>query len=229
MLLRNLNSRQVTAIALTSASSYFLGEGPIFDESVSILGASLTDNSSLALELIPTIEENQVILIKYSLVYDNDTQPKYNPSMPGQKTQEYSLEISSIVTVREMKSQLLSHYLSQMCQSDAEMESHCQYHSLPFEKRVENIRIRLTNWAGECCGLMDEVNEESKDLEEYSVGEINFNPTYLLHLEEGRFPIKGMLSIKVRKLPPAPLTYLSLPLFSTAFSLEERCTNPRAR
>ena len=184
------------------------------DENISIQEASLTDYSSLSLELIPSISGDKKILLKYRLVYGNDPSPKYNPSQPGQKTQEYQLEVLSTLPVREVKAQLLKHYLTNINQEDLRFEKGDgnRYLECPMEKRLENLRIRLTNWAGECGELMEEVNEETKDFDDYSLEEISFNPTYLLHLEEGKYPVKGFLTVKV-------LTFFtSLSLISIASS-----------
>lgn len=166
------------------------------DENVSIIGASLTDSSSLSLELIPTCEEHKILQLKYCVVYGNDRHPKHNPTMPGRRSQEYHIEVSSSTTVKSLKYQFLHHYRANMSAADANLESH-QTAYVDIEKRIENLRVRLTNWAGECGELMEELNDESKESYEYTLAEISFNPAYLLLLEEGKYPLKGILYVKV--------------------------------
>jgi hypothetical protein len=180
----------------------------------------LTDYSSLSLELIPTLSEDKKILLKYRVVYGNDPHPKHNPSQSGHKSQEYQLEVLSTLPVKEIKAQLLSHYLATLNQEDLKLErgEANRFLECPMEKRLENLRIRLTNWAGECGELMEEVNQETKDLEDYSLEEISFNPTYLLHLEEGKYPVKGFLTVKVGcKLSAPPLHSSHVPCLPHLF------------
>lgn len=190
------------------------GENLLDDERKTIYDFGLTSKSSIFIEQGKPPQQD-MLMLKVTLVEGNDRNPKYNSTQPGIFSSEIEIEVPFTFSVTALKeligSQLLPQRLSEgwtfqeTSRRDpiaikpilkiSSLESEEEASEGDSEVLYNAYRLRMSNWQRDAGDLIDEVDELGEVITlKNAAGLVNGS---MIFFEEGLTPPKGMISHKI--------------------------------